>query len=140
MRTHNALHHLVVIVSLCILSGCADNSADGLMRQQIAKMNELADGLAAGKTPDDLKSVADEMAAINEKLEAMNLSQEEKDALKERHKDELEVVQKKIMSSAMEGMGAQMGNAMEKMGAEAGNAMSGAMEDAMNDMKGKFGK
>ena len=73
---------------LLLFAGCGD-SAESLMKQQIADMNALADAMEAGKSEDDIKVISERMKAGGEKLNKMQISDAEKKRLIEKYEPQL---------------------------------------------------
>ena len=100
MKSLVVVSQLFLLVGILTVTGCADNSADGLMKQSIAEMNKIADGLEAGKTEADMKASTDRAKAIVEKLDALGLSDEEKEKLLERHAEGMQEAEKRMGAAA----------------------------------------
>jgi hypothetical protein len=102
-----------VLILLCGVSGCGSN-ADSLVKDQIRLTNELADALEK-KDEAKIKDLTQKLEDTGKKLDALNLSHDEKKKLAERYKDDL---QKAGMRMAKAGMNRAMG--------ELGNLPQGA--------------
>lgn len=121
-----------------VMAGCdsgPDNSPDGLMTQSISAMNELSDGLEAGKTEEEMSTAKEKLEALGKKLEALGLSEEEKEALIAKHKPALEKASKRMMSAMMGSMQDVMSGAMNQMSAGMEEGMKG-MSEQMNQQMG----
>jgi len=103
-------------VSLLLLVGGCSRDADDVTEDIIDTMNELTDVLSGIKTKEDaeaakgeVKDLLTEMKNLAEEGEKMGkeMSDEDKKAVEERHKDDLE----KAASAYMEAMGKVMANA-----------------------------
>ena len=101
MRSLVVVSQLFLLVGILTVTGCADNSADGLVKQQVAEMNKLADGLEAGQTEADMSY--DRLEGITKKLEALNLSEEDKQALLKRHEKAVQEATGRLMQASMKG-------------------------------------
>ena len=103
-----SLYLPLLLLGMLTLTGCG-NKADSLMQQSIDDMNKFADAMesgADGKT--ELKTFQERMEKTGEALEALNLSDKEKEALKEKHKDKLEAAAKRMAKAMFGGMGQGM--------------------------------
>jgi len=90
-----AKHFTIAIfcVSCLALVGCADNSPDGLMKQQIGLMNELSTVFETIKDVPSAEAAAPKIQAIGQRKKALDLkfgelklSPEEQGKLTERHR------------------------------------------------------
>lgn len=77
----------LLVVALCT-NGCNRNSADAVMKDNIAAMNELADAVESNAPEGKISEIQKRLEENNKKLEDLKLSEEEKKQLIERHKDE----------------------------------------------------
>jgi hypothetical protein len=79
----------VVLLLLCGVSGCGP-TAEQLVEKQIGLLNELADETR------DPKEVQQDIDATAKQLNEMKLSEDQKKALREKHKAALEAVAKRL--------------------------------------------
>lgn len=117
------VYKFLVAISLPLtLSGCGD-TPDGLMEQTLAEMNAMADGLEAGKTEEEMKPVKERIDAIAKKMEALDLSDSEKEALRKKYEPEIKKVAQRMMQAAFKNMGNQFGKGMDKLGEDMSKQM-----------------
>lgn len=100
----------VGLVGLFLLTatGCG-NSPDGLVKSLITDMNRLADSMEKGEPEDKQKAIAERLKATGEKLEKLNLTAEQKKALQDKHKDEMEKALGRLFGAAMKQGAAKAG-------------------------------
>jgi len=110
-----------LLLGLAAVVGCS-RSSDDLMRQQIKEINKLADAFESDASEAELESLQASMKKTVEAMEALNLSADEKAALKEKYKEEL-------------------GEAGKRLAKAMATKMQGAMQDLMKGMmKGMKGE
>lgn len=98
---------ILLIVALLPLAGCG-RSADDLMRQQIAQLNAYADALESGADQAEVKAIDQRMRETQEALDNLNLSDEKKKELAEKHGEELGKALGRVMKAGMKQMGGMM--------------------------------
>jgi TolA-binding protein len=95
-------------VLLFSLTGCG-SSPDGLVKDQIKAMNDMADALEKNEPETKVAEIKKRLEENNKKLEELKLSDEEKKKLIEKHKDELTRattrLQQAMLTKAMKDMG-----------------------------------
>ena len=122
---------LLFAAGLLTLTGCSDNSADGLMKQQIAEMNKMADAMENDATAEaTADAIKERMEAIGKQLEELKLTPEQQQALAEKYKPELEKAAKRIQAAMMK--------AMEKAMSEGAGQMGNMMEQMQQQMQNSF--
>jgi hypothetical protein len=94
-----------MIVLLCGVVGCGGN-ADSLVKDEIRYMNELADAFEK-KDESRAKELQTKLEATDKKLQALNLSDEQKKQLLSRHQ---EALQKATTRLAQAGMNRTLGD------------------------------
>jgi len=100
----------VLLVALLPLVGCGQ-SADDLVLQQIDQMNEYADAIEAGSDKAEIEAIGKRMKETEKALEDLNLSDDEKKALAEKHGEEMGKAVTRVMKAGM----SQLGEAMQGM-------------------------
>jgi len=98
MKKAIVLGALAVVLTL---SGCG-SQADGLIQQQIKLMNEMADAME-NKDEAKLKDIESRMKTIGKQMEELKLSDADKKALEEKHKDAMMKAAGRMFSAAMKG-------------------------------------
>jgi len=111
---------LTVILSISAMSmcGCGSSPGDSLMNDMIKCMNEMADAIEKKLPEDQLKSIQARMKELGDKLDALQLSAEDKKKLVEKHKDAMAKAAER-MQKAMMGQLGNLGNmvpGLPKMG------------------------
>jgi len=96
-----------MFVVLATVGGCG-SSADGLVKEQIKAMNELADALEAKAAPDKIKNLETKMDELGKKMEALKLSEADMKSLLEANKDEMTKAMGRMFKAAMPDMGKMM--------------------------------
>ena len=104
----------VLLVLLVGISGCANNSPDGLMKQQIALMNEQADAMENNAPESKMTDIKTRQEANTKKLEALKLSDEEKKKVIEQNKDGIMKATQRLMAASVKKMGGDMKNIFGK--------------------------
>lgn len=95
---------LGMLLVLCVgLVGCG-NSADSLVKQQIDVINDMAEAVENGASQSEMEEIQERGEAINKKIQDLNLSQEEKEKLLERHKDEYSKATSRLAAAMMSKM------------------------------------
>jgi peptidoglycan hydrolase CwlO-like protein len=88
-------------------SGCG-SSADSLINDMIRCMNEMADPMEKSAPKEKLDQIKSRMEDIDKKMKALNLSEDEKKKLMEKHKDALEKAGKRMAEAMMKNVGNMM--------------------------------
>lgn len=105
-------------IGVCLLlvfgvAGCG-SSPDGLMKKQIRLLNDFADAIENDAPQSRMDELQKEGEALNQKMEKLDLSPDEKKELRERHKPEIEAalgrLRKAMFSKAMKGKGFNLPN------------------------------
>jgi hypothetical protein len=96
-----------LVVLACGVSGCGGANGDSLMKEQVKDMNDLAAALESKAPEAKVKELSTKLQETEKKLKALNLSEDEKKKLAERHRDELV---KASMRLAQAGMNKAMGD------------------------------
>jgi predicted nucleic acid-binding Zn-ribbon protein len=115
MNLIKTLTAVLLVVTSVSLSGCADNSPDGLVKQQISQMNRLADAIESKKSAETIESIKSDMKAVTDKLDALDLSPKEKADLISANQEEIRKASERMMKNAMEMMKHEQGNAANKL-------------------------
>ena len=106
----------IILVALAGISGCASNSADGLMKQQIALMNEQADAIEKNAPESTMTAIKAKSEDLNKKMTALKISDEEKKKVMEQNKDGLEKATKRLLEATMKKLGGDMKGMFDKKG------------------------
>ncbi|MCP4890325.1 hypothetical protein N9D23_14085 [Rubripirellula sp.] len=97
-------------VCLCVLvtAGCG-GSPDGVVKKQIALMNEIATAMEQGASQAELDQLQSRGEAIAKEFEGLGLTDSEKQELLTRHQADISAaaarLQKAMMTKAMESLG-----------------------------------
>lgn len=94
----------LVAVVLASASGCG--GPDGLMKELIAGLNDMAASIEKKEPAEKQKAAAERVKATSEKLDKLKLSDEEKKKLVEKYKPQLEEAMKRLMTAAFANAGA----------------------------------
>ncbi len=86
---------------LSCLSGCG-NTPDGLMKSQIKDLNRLADAIEDGASDEEFKKITDRINARTKTMNELELTEEQKEELIERHKKDLEAAGQRLQEATME--------------------------------------
>jgi hypothetical protein len=107
---------LAVALSLSIMSlcGCGSSPGDSLMNDMIRCMNELADAIEKKVPEDKLTAIQTRMKELGEKLDALKLSEDDKNKLVEKHRDAMAKAAER-MQKAMMGQLGNLGNLMPNL-------------------------
>ncbi len=109
------MRKVFVLASVIVLSvtaiGCGPDP-DALMKDQIKAMNDMAEALENDAPESKLEEIGKRTKEINEKIEGLSLSDEEKKKLVERHKDELTKATVRLQAAMMKKMMKSMNKAM----------------------------
>jgi CTP-dependent riboflavin kinase len=105
----------MAVFVLLLFAGCGD-SAESLMKQQIADMNAVADAVEAGKSESETKVIFDRMAANGEKLNKMQISDAEKKRLAEKYASELKSAGMRMSKAMMSGAETMMQGMVKGLG------------------------
>ena len=93
----------VLFLLLVGVSGCAKNSADSLVKQQIALSNEMADVLESDAPESAMESAMAPLKTRQEELkkktDALKLSEEEKKKVMEQNKEPFEKANKRFIEA-----------------------------------------
>jgi len=112
MKNRLALGSLFAL--LICLSGCG-SSPDSLMKQQIDLMNDTADAMESDASESEMKELEERGKALKEKMENLDLSDEEKKQLVEKNKDEYSKALSRLMQAAMDKSLKDMGKGLPAM-------------------------
>jgi peptidoglycan hydrolase CwlO-like protein len=100
-----------LLVFFVSLNGCG-SSPESLVQDQIKAMNDMADALEKNAPEAKLTELKNRADEIGKKLEKLNLSEDEKKKLFEKHKDEITKAGQRLMTAmmgkAMQGLGPQL--------------------------------
>jgi hypothetical protein len=107
-----AFQWLAVFAVVCFAAGCG-NSAESLLKQQIADMNAMADAIEANKSEAEITAIKDRMEANGKKMDKMDVSEAEKNRLKEKYAPEMEKAGKRMFSAMMKGAGGGLDNLLK---------------------------
>lgn len=121
MKSIVTVTQCLLVVTLLSFTGCGKQE-DVLIKQQLNEMKKMADLME--KSPEKMqgeegKAIEKRVKEIVEKLEALNLTQEQKDALEKKYKPQFEEIQKRMMA----GVQAEMNKQMESMKKQVGDQM-----------------
>ena len=89
----------VLFLLLVGVSGCAKNSADSLMKQQIALTNEMADVLESDAPESAMAPLKTRQEELKKKTDALKLSEEEKKKVMEQNKEPFEKANKRFIEA-----------------------------------------
>jgi hypothetical protein len=106
----------VLLVALAGISGCANNSPDGLIKQQIALVNEQSDAIEKNAPESTLAAIKVKQDDLKKKLEALKLSAEEKKKVMEQNKEAITKATQRLIAVSMKKLGGDMKGMFDKKG------------------------
>src|ERR1700721_1528322 len=90
-----------VAALLVSVSGCGSKDPEGLTKQSISQMNDLAAAIEKKESTDTIKSLAEKYKATNEKLSALKLSPDEAKKIMEKYAKEQMEAGMRMLKAAM---------------------------------------
>lgn len=97
------MNRVIVVMSISLVAlavGCAP-SPDSLVKQQVDCMNDMADAIEDGASEKEVEKLKTRAESISEKLDEMELTEEEKRELFERHREEIEAAMRRLQEAAL---------------------------------------
>ena len=93
---------LILCGLVCTFVGCG-SKADRIVKKQIKLVNKLADKMEDGGSDEELKKISDQLTDLEKELEELDLTSEEKEALRDKYKDDMTKARKRLAEAAVAG-------------------------------------